>query len=213
MKIRKILKNMKNRKTVPILLLVAGCTAPGEGRDDCAAYASTANPREHGAVVVRWRVLDDRTGRLFGRSQCCCAPMVIDGVSCLTSSECPLSPAWQVPEVALLVTPAGPGALAAGKTTELRIPAPCAEAELTTDFCMTEGTYDLELVATAYALRTAAVDTPRFDIPAIVRTPPAVRRQIRHGQIVNLDAAVIVVNVPPTTAAKSSGLAHPGQED
>ncbi len=180
------------------------------------------------------------------------AALIAPGLACACSATCPDSPPWLIRDVGLVVTPVGAGARVAGGTAPLTISAPCEDAELTTDFCLGAGEYDLQLVATAYrCLPPAAMgdascsrlaDT-RQDGAVVVRwrvldaqvgqvfgrtqchcpaslpppcaagdaqgapalTPPAVRRVVKAGQIVNLDAVIIQVNTPPLAPFSDGG--------
>jgi hypothetical protein len=153
------------------------------GRDD----------RERGSVVVRWRVMDGLVGRLFDRGLCECAR---------EDSGCPDAPAWQIRQVGLSIAPvAGTGAEVGGSAAPLTVLTGCAEAELNTDFCLAEGDYDLRLTAAAYTQDSAGA----YSVPVPTRTPAAVRRRARGGQIINLDAVIITVNIPPVVPAPDGG--------
>ncbi|MCS6911940.1 MAG: hypothetical protein RMK29_10485 [Myxococcales bacterium] len=186
------------------VLLLLACAAPGEPPPDECPCAQVADARTGGAVVVRWRVQDARVGRLFARSQCCCAPEELDPASeaarqCPDSgSRCPDAPAWLIEQVRLRVVPLGPGAGVGGRTGPCFISAPCIDAELTTDFCLAAGEYELQLVAPVARLwQPGGASLARFVFDGLqARSPPAMRRRVVPGHIVNLDAIVLGVNEP-----------------
>ena len=126
-----------------------------------------------GAVVVRWRVADVEIGRLLPRGMCCCNPS--DNVSATlrqqcgtTGNQCLLSPAWLLRKVQLHITPVEP----VGETCV--VTAPCSDGELTTQYCLVPGVYDLQLRG---ALE--AVDGDEFACAQrSAVSPPAVRRVV-----------------------------------
>ncbi len=148
-----------------------------------------------GAVVVRWRVVDVPSGRLFSRGQCCCDPR---GAATLCPqqkpSNCPVSPAWLMRNVVLEIYPAGRGAAVSGSTAPCAITTSCMDGELTTNLCLSEGDYDLQL--SGELLMGLGNDVACA--PATPVVPPMVRRTVRTGQITNLDGVVLGVNAPPT---------------
>lgn len=178
-----------------LLIEAGGCAAPGPlatGECDCQSGAQT------GAVVVRWRVLDEHTGRLFSRGQCCCSqgdtplPAAAARQCDHMGSDCPVSPAWLIRDVRLNIAPVS-GARVCGQRCSAApcyIRAECIDAELTTGFCLAEGSYDLQLSADVYYLG----GDQAFSRQAQALYPPAVRRIVRAGEIVNLDALVLTVN-------------------
>lgn len=195
------------RARLPLLLLafLAGaCRAPEAALKDECPCAASSDPRNAGAVIVRWRVEDARVGRLFGRGQCCCAPQEIDPASpaagaCLASGpQCPESPAWLIDQVRLRVRPLSDGAGVGGAGTQCFISSPCSAAELATDFCLGAGDYELQLVAAVASLGPATgAETIFMASGGQARSAPAVRRTVRPGQTVNLDAVLLGVNEPP----------------
>lgn len=190
-----------------LLLPVLACTT------DIGRCQATGNG---GAVVVRWRVVDNPSGRLFPRGQCCCAPTDVSGAArdeCLgvggaLGSQCPDSPGWLVRSVKLRIRRLGEsgvvidnrGADAAlaipdgGAVDDYSIDAECTGAELTTAFCLPPGAYELSLTATAERLSGGAWGPAATSQEARVVTPAAVRRNVQPGQIVNLDVVVLGVN-------------------
>jgi hypothetical protein len=178
-------------RLVPVLLLlVLGCQAessvcsvgqvctPEELSDQCPCDEHN-DPRTGGSVVVRWR-LSDATGRLFGRGVCC--------------SD---TPPWLVRSVRLVVIPQSSGAGIGGSARSCIIPAGCGEAELATAFCLKAGDYDLQLQAAVGVLestRDGQVCQGFAFGKAYAHTPPAVRRTVLPGQVVNLDA--ILLRIP-----------------
>lgn len=187
----------------PLLWLCACRAATSPPPNDCRCGES-ADVKSAGAVVVRWRVLDTRVGRLFGRGQCCCAPEDLDPASpaarsCFASGQaCPASPGWLIDEVRLSVRPLTAGAGVGGRSEPCLIPATCNDAELTTDFCLTAGDYELQLQAPRGALdASGGAAAARFVFSGDqAQTAPAVRRTVRPGEIVNLDAVLLGVNEP-----------------
>lgn len=179
-----------------LLLPLLACTT------DIGRCQATGNG---GAVVVRWRVVDNPSGRLFPRGQCCCAPTDISGAArdeCLgvggaLGSQCPDSPGWLVRTVKLRIRRLGESGvviLDGGAVDDYSIEALCTGAELTTAFCLPPGAYELSLTAEAQRLSSGAWGPAATSQEARVVTPAAVRRNVQPGQIVNLDVVVMGVN-------------------
>lgn len=201
--------------------LLLGVAASAGCRSDaarCQGQGSTTG----GAVVVRWRVLDYRSGRLFPRGQCCCSPLDVSGAArdqCLGSggslgSDCPDAPGWRIPQVRLrirrLAAAGGAGVDGGGADDDYSIDTDCTAAERTTEFCLPPGPYELSLTAQAQRLLSSpdlgdgtdpgvTWGTPATLTDARVVAPAAVQRNVQAGQIVNLDVVVLGVNAsqPP----------------
>jgi hypothetical protein len=96
------------------------------------------------------------------------------------------------------VRPLSPGAGVGGSGAACFISSPCSAAELATDFCLSPGDYELQLVAAVASLGPATgPETIFMSSGAQARSPAAVRRTVRPGQTVNLDAVLFGVNEPP----------------
>lgn len=164
--------------------MLGACTPAASEEARCRM---ARDERDRGSVVVRWRVMDGQVGRLFDRGLCGCAP---------ESTGCPDAPAWQIRQVGLSIAPvSSTGAEVGGSAAPLTILAGCTEAELNTDFCLAEGDYDLRLTAAAYTRDREG----EYTVPTQTRTPGALRRRAKGGQIINLDAVIITVNIPDVT--------------
>jgi hypothetical protein len=167
---------------------------------DCPATA------DHGAVVVRWRISDGQAGQLLGRGDCCCMPFdaplsEISGRQCQNFGiACATSPAWLIRQVQLRVTPAEGGETCI-------ITKPCTDAELTTEYCLAPGLYDLQLTADIDELDRSCGDSSAEFVCSNRQAiaPPSVRRRIIGGQAVNLDGIVLGVNPPPVSMNSDGG--------
>ena len=188
---------------VALLVGLAGCTELPMGERLCKDPVNVCDCQSgsgRGAVVVRWRVADVEIGRLLPRGMCCCNPS--DNVSATlrqqcgtTGNQCLLSPAWLLRKVQLHITPVEP----VGETCV--VTAPCSDGELTTQYCLVPGVYDLQLRG---ALE--AVDGDEFACAQLSSvSPPAVRRVVKAGQVVNLDGIVLGVNAPPVVLSTDGG--------
>jgi hypothetical protein len=186
-------------------LVAAGCVQapPGDRLCKDVPQCECNKAQDHGAVVVRWRISDGQAGQLFGRGECCCSPCpappsTLAGQQCgRFGSDCPTSPAWLIRQVHLLVT-----SVATGSTCI--ISRPCTDAELQTEYCLPEGTYDLQLTADVDVYDPSYREFVCANRQAI--SPPAVRRRILAGRAVNLDGIVLGVNAPPTGPPPDGGL-------
>lgn len=154
-------------------------------------------------MVVRWRLLDSKVGRLLTRGDCCCNPDPAPSESLRQQcdsygSQCLDSPGWLVRKVQLYITKAVP----AGQTPPppCIITAPCSDGELTTNYCLEPGQYDLQLRADVETLPVTAMGpAAEFTCPAeptlrSAVTPAAVRRDVLPGRAVNLDGIVLGIN-------------------
>lgn len=186
--------------------LLAGCVQQTVGTLLCADpqdKCDCQDNRDRGGVVVRWRIADANVGRLLDRGVCCCNPDP-DPSSFLrqqcsrtgNNPACPEAPAWLVRNVQLHIrsvsVPEG------APRFDCKITAPCSDGELTTQYCLPEGTYDLQLQAD---IETISRQYDQF-VCSNTQTlaPPVVRRTVRAGQAVNLDGIVLGVNAPPVTS-------------
>ena len=190
-----------------LLLCLCACRTPPPAPENDCRCRDNVDVRNAGAVVVRWRIEDARVGRLFGRGQCCCAPQdLVPGSpaaeACnMAGQACPETPAWLISQVLLSVRPLGDTVGVGGLRTPCVIPATCSDAELTTDFCLSAGDYELQLLAPRATLDTTGPEARFVFSGGQAQTAPAVRRTLRPGQIVNLDAVLLGVNEPPPAPA------------
>ena len=114
--------------------------------------------------------------------------------------DCPDAADWRIPQVKLRIRRLDDQA-DGGTGTDYSIDADCPAAELTTEFCLPPGSYELSLTAVAQRLVSNPVDggsarvwgAPSDQRQARVVTPAAVQRQVQAGQIVNLDVVVLGV--------------------
>lgn len=162
--------------------------------------------RDHGAVVVRWRLADLRVGRLLTRGDCCCNPdpapsETLRGQCSSFGSQCLDSPAWLVRKVQLVISPPPQTPEGAPRTqTSCVITAPCTDGELTTPYCFVPGEYDLQLRADIETLPlTDMGQATEFMCPDNLSerqavTPAALRREVKGGQALNLDGIVLGIN-------------------
>lgn len=193
-----------SRAALTAALLVAGCAQAPPGDKLCKDPGNPCDCRsatDHGAVVVRWRISDALAGQLLGRGQCCCLPENT-GPGTLARRQCPSaeltcsnSAAWLIRQIQLRVTSADTGQTCV-------ITKPCTDAELTTDYCLAPGLYDLQVVADV-DVYDGCEEYVCANRPAL--SPPSVRRRVIGGQAVNLDGIVLGVNPPPTTINQDGG--------
>ena len=189
-------------------LLAAGCAQnpPGELLcKDPADICECEGGSDRGAVVVRWRVSDAQVGRLLSRGECCCLPNDVPPAALakqqceVSGSRCPQSPAWLVRLIQLRITPVEGG----GKPCV--VVRPCTDAELTTQYCLAPGLYDLQVTADVDVFDESCGQFVCANRPALA--PPSVRRRVVAGQTVNLDGIVLGVNAPPVSSASDGGTA------
>lgn len=170
------------------------CPDP-QNRCDCQGGGDASR----GAVVVRWRLADAQIGRLLPRGECCCIPDAqavagLAGQQCTNfGSRCPDSPAWLVRNVQLKITALD------GGFGPCVITAPCSSAELSTEYCLPEGEYELQLNADIEVLDRSCRE---FACSGSKTAAPAVfRRTITAGRATSLDGVVLGVNPPALPAA------------
>lgn len=183
--------------------LLAGCVQQTVGTMLCADpqdKCSCQDNSDRGGVVVRWRIADATVGRLLDRGVCCCNPDP-EPSSFLRQQcgrvgndpACPDAPAWLVRNVQLHIRSVSlpPGA----DPIDCTITAPCSDGELTTQYCLPAGTYDLQLRGD---IETISKQYSQY-VCSYTQTlsPPVVRRTVKAGQAVNLDGIVLGVNAPP----------------
>ncbi len=190
--------------------LLVGCVQPPMGSMLCPEPSSKCecqDNRDRGGVVVRWRIADASIGQLLGRGQCCCNPdpnasgLLAQQCSEPPPGNCLDAPAWLVRNVQLHIRSVpkdgNPPAV------DCTITAPCLDGELTTQYCLEEGAYDLQLRA------DIEVISKQFNQFVCSNTqtlsPPIVRRTVKAGQAVNLDGIVLGVNAPPITSPPDAG--------
>lgn len=182
-------------------LVLLGCTPAGVCQ--CVEMPRCTADQSRGAVVVRWRIQDLQNGRLFPRGQCCCAQSLPGGAAADACArigqvglDCPPTAAWYIDRVQLTAV--------SSQGQRYCFSTACPEAELTTEFCLPAATgatagldYDLQL--TAWVRRPVGTGGGvELGAPTPAISPPAVRRRVQPGQIVNLDAVVLGVNPPAT---------------
>lgn len=186
-------------------LFGAGCVTQPAGPYLCSDPPNPCNcegAADRGAVVVRWRLADTQAGKLYGRSECCCIPdaappSLVAGQQCKsTGSRCAQSPAWLVRLIQLHIT-----SVETGQSCVLSTP--CTAAELSTDYCLPPGLYDLQVTADVDVYDSSCQQFVCGNRPAI--SPPSVRRRIIAGQTVNLEGVVLGVNPPSTYSDVDAG--------
>ena len=195
----------------------AGCVREPMGEFFCPQTARSCEcngDRDRGAVVVRWRVNDAQVGRLRPRGECCCNPDP-DPISpkaraqCGTfGSDCLDSPAWLIRNVQLRIT-------SLDKSFDCVVTAPCSNGELTTEYCLAPGAYDLQLYADVEKLDTTRPKAEQEFVCAQrpAASPPAVRRMVQPGRAVNLDGIVLSVNGSTVVNLQDASVADAGVVD
>jgi hypothetical protein len=187
--------------------LLVGCAQQPMGALLCPnppTLCDCQDDRDRGAVVVRWRIADASIGQLLDRGQCCCnadtAPTELLQQQCVNNgSACIQSPAWLVRNVQLHIKSVPTADMPSPTPVDCTIIAPCTDGELTTQSCLEEGVFDLQL--------TADIDVDSKALGQFVCSntltvsPPTVRRTVKAGQTVNLDGIVLGVNPPPVGPA------------
>ena len=193
---------------VAVISAAVGCVTPVPGDRLCADPPSCECPAatDHGAVIVRWRVSDGQAGQLLGRGECCCIPPTMDPSPTARAQcpsfgiSCPTSPPWLIRNVQLRITSVDDGHVCI-------ISKPCTDAELTTEYCLAEGLYDMQVTADVDVYDKSCEEFVCANRPA--NSPPAVRRRVIGGRAVNLDGIVLGVN-PPPISGNSDGGTSPG---
>jgi hypothetical protein len=165
---------------------------------DPAAICDCQDDRDRGAVVVRWRIADASIGQLLDRGQCCCDPdpalSSTEQQQCVNNNPQCLT-AWLVRNVHLHIKSVATASPTPATPVDCTIVAPCTDAELTTQSCLEEGVYDLQLTAD---IEVVDRDREQFVCSqTLTISPPTVRRTVKPGQTVNLDGIVLGVNAPP----------------
>jgi hypothetical protein len=159
----------------------------------CACGAGERDP-SRGAVVVRWRLADTQVGTVLPRRACCC---IADGqplsdkaaAQCPNfGSKCPDTPAWLVRNVQLSIKELS------GNFGPCVISQPCSTGELTTEYCLPEGEYDLRLTADIEIYDPGCREFVCSGKQTI--SPATFRRQITAGRATSLDGVVLGVNAP-----------------
>lgn len=198
--------------------MFAGCTQPPTGALFCPGPPSVCDcqdSRDRGAVVVRWRIADASIGQLLDRGQCCCNPDPSPSVTlqqqCMNNGgKCIKSPAWLVRNVQLHIKSVSTASPAPSTPVDCTIIAPCEDAELTTQSCLEEGEYDLQLTADIEVVNRDADQFVCSHTETV--SPPVVRRTVKPGQTVNLDGVVLGVN-PPAVITPDAGPSDGGVGD
>lgn len=193
---------------LPLLIgagLLAGCVQQPMGTMLCADpqdKCTCQDNRDRGGVVVRWRIADATVGRLLDRGTCCCNPdatasgLLRQQCGNVGGSQCPDSPAWLVRNVQLHIR-----SVDAPEPVNCTITAPCSDGELTTQYCLLAGTYDLQLQADIETISKQYSQYTCSNTQTL--SPPTVRRSVKAGQAVNLDGIVLGVNAPPVLVTPS----------
>lgn len=182
--------------------LLAGCQEQPTGAllcKDPPGLCDCADNPARGGVVVRWRIADASVGQLRDRGQCCCnpntSPSDVIGQQCPNKgSDCLDSPAWLIRNVRLHIASVSPAGTP--PAVNCTIIAACADGELTTNYCLEPGLYDLQLTADIDVLAGDKADQFSCSGRQTI-SPPVVRRSVKAGQAVNLDGIVLGVNAPP----------------
>jgi hypothetical protein len=136
-----------------------------------------------GAVSVRWRISEQKTGALYDPRDVsddngtCCQPM--------GDQPCSGSPAWRVNRVRVVLADSNTGAEV--MTDREGLDAGCGSRELTTPFSLPEGLFAISL----RAYDPAMPDAIEAESPA-----PAIRT-VRKAEIVNLDVVELEVSTTP----------------
>jgi hypothetical protein len=185
--------------------LFAGCVEPPMGellcKDPPGLCECTDDPAR-GGVVVRWRIADASVGQLLDRGQCCCNPDPtahdLLKQQC-ANNDCLDAPAWLVRNVRLHIKSVSTNL----PPVDCTITAPCVDGELTTKYCLAEGTYDLQLSADIDIVNAANNQFACSGRHTL--SPPVVRRSVKPGQAVNLDGIVLGVNAPPVSQPSDGG--------
>lgn len=159
----------------------------------CACGVEQRDP-SRGAVVVRWRLADAKVGTVLPRRACCC---VSDGQPLSDKaaqqcpnfgSKCPDTPAWLVRNVQLSITEIN------GNFGTCTISQPCSTGELTTEYCLPEGEYDLKLTADIEIYDSGCREFVCSGKQTV--SPATFRRKITAGRATSLDGVVLGVNAP-----------------
>lgn len=192
------------------LALLGGCTQPPTSALFCPGPPSLCDcqdSRDRGAVVVRWRIADASIGKLLDRGQCCCNPSTMPSETeqqqCMNNGgNCVMSPAWLVRNVQLHIKSVSTDPPTLSTPVDCTIIAPCEDAELTTQSCLEEGVYDLQLTADIEVVPKEGGQFVCSHTETV--SPPVVRRTVKPGQTVNLDGVVLGIN-PPSVAMPDAG--------
>lgn len=157
-----------------------------------AACQTGDSPGNLGAVSFRWRIVDKTTGQIFdpndqARSDGSCSRFTDQSVA---MNCAPDTPGWWVQRVRLNVsdpvTSAMPPILSidGGRQVEFA----CRAREATTDFIVPPGRWALEIEVR---------NDPQECMVPPPTTPAASVREVKKGEIVNLDVIEIAVRPPP----------------
>lgn len=163
--------------------------------------------RDRGGVVVRWRIADASIGQLLSRGQCCCNPdptatgLLAQQCSDPQPGSCLDAPAWLVRNVQLHIRSVAMNGTR--PAVDCTITAPCLDGELTTQYCLEAGAYDLQLRADIEIVSKQYNQFVCSNTQTL--SPPIVRRTVRPGQAVNLDGIVLGVNAPPVSSPPDGG--------
>ena len=176
------------------------CPAPS---NSCACTRAERDP-SRGAVVVRWRLADAKVGTVLPRSTCCCVSAAQPlspqaGQQCPNfGSKCPDTPAWLVRNVQLEIQST------TGSFGPCVVSSPCNTGELTTEYCLPEGDYDLRVTADIEIYD----DSCREFVCSHKQTvsPATFRRHIYAGRSTSLDGVILGIN-PPELYSPTGGLA------
>lgn len=168
----------------------------------CACSQAERDP-SRGAVVVRWRLADAKVGTVLPRRACCC---ISDGQPLSDKaaqqcpnfgSKCPDTPAWLVRNVQLSISEIS------GRFGSCVISAPCSTGELTTEYCLPEGDYDLRLTADIEIYDSGCREFVCSGKQTV--SPATFRRHITAGRATSLDGVVLGVNAPDLFSGPAGG--------
>jgi hypothetical protein len=142
--------------------------------------ASGCDIGDQGAVSVRWRIVEKQSGRIHDPGSLAAADGTGACQCTLENPDCSPVCQWKVQAVHLVVR--DPVTLAAAPVDDVDVTFPCRVREATTRFTIPPGRWAISLAATG-------------DSTTNPTTPPPDVRDVKRGQINNLD--VIEISVCP----------------
>jgi hypothetical protein len=174
------------------------CPAPN---NPCACSSAERDP-SRGSVVVRWRLADAQVGTVLPRATCCCVSAAQPlspqaGQQCPNfGSKCPDTPAWLVRNVQLRIESVS------GSFGPCVVSSPCNTGELTTEYCLPEGDYDLRLSADIEVYDPGCREFVCSGKQTV--SPATFRRRIYAGRSTSLDGVILGINPPALFPAPGS---------
>ena len=174
------------------------CPAPN---DPCACSTAQRAP-SRGSVVMRWRLADAKVGTVLPRGTCCCVPTAQPlspqaGQQCPNfGSKCPDTPPWLVRNVQLQIQSLD------GSFGPCVVSSPCNAGELTTEYCLPEGDYDLRVTADIEIYDDSCHEFVCSHKQTV--SPASFRRRIYAGRSTSLDGVILGIN-PPDLYSTSGG--------